>query len=58
VALAAGLVMAIGLSRVLLQVHFASDVAAGFAITFVWLSLCVAATEGLARSARRDQGVQ
>jgi len=43
---------------VLLQVHFASDVAAGFAITFVWLSLCVAATEGLARSARRDQGVQ
>ena len=58
VALAAGLVMAIGLSRVLLQVHFASDVAAGFAITFVWLALCVAATEGLAGSARRDQGVQ
>lgn len=58
VALAAGLVMAIGLSRVLLQVHFASDVAAGFAVTFVWLALCVAATEGLAGSMRRDQGVQ
>ena len=58
VALAAGLVMAIGLSRVLLQVHFASDVAAGFAVTFAWLALCVAATESLAGSARRDQGIQ
>lgn len=58
VALAAGLVMAIGLSRVLLQVHFASDVVAGFAISFAWLVLCVAVAESQAASARRDQGVQ
>ena len=58
VALAAGLVMAIGLSRILLQVHFASDVAAGLAISFAWLAICVAVAERLARSARRDQRVQ
>lgn len=58
VALAAGLVMAIGLSRVLLQVHFASDVVAGFAISFAWLVLCAAVAERQAASARRDQGVQ
>ncbi|AKP88748.1 phosphatase PAP2 family protein [Achromobacter ruhlandii] len=58
VALAAALVMAIGLSRVLLQVHFASDVVAGFAISFVWLALCVVAAERLGGSARRDQGIQ
>lgn len=59
VALAAALVMAIGLSRVLLQVHFASDVVAGFAISFAWLVLCVAAVERAGGgSARPDQGVQ
>lgn len=58
VALAAALVMAIGLSRILLQVHFASDVVAGFAISFAWLALCAAAAERLARSARQDQGIQ
>ncbi|CAB3885187.1 phosphatase PAP2 family protein [Achromobacter sp. CF-sbj1-Ac2-l] len=57
-ALAAALVMAIGLSRVLLQVHFASDVVAGFAVSFAWLALCVAAAERLGGSARRDQGLQ
>ncbi|CRE26941.1 membrane-associated phosphatase [Bordetella pertussis] len=29
----------------LLQVHFLSDVVAGFAITAAWLALCVAVTE-------------
>ncbi|CAB3823458.1 phosphatase PAP2 family protein [Achromobacter deleyi] len=58
VALAAALVMAIGLSRILLQVHFASDVAAGFAISFAWLALCAAAAERLGRSSRQDQGIQ
>ncbi len=58
VALAAGLVMAIGLSRILLQVHFASDVVAGFAISFAWLAVCAALAERAARSARQDQRVQ
>ncbi len=58
VALAAGLVMAIGLSRILLQVHFASDVVAGFAISFAWLAVCAAVAERAARSARQDQRVQ
>ncbi len=58
VALAAGLVMAIGLSRILLQVHFASDVVAGFAISFAWLAICAAVAERLARSAGQDQRVQ
>lgn len=42
---AAALIVAIGLSRVWLQVHYASDVAAGFAITALWLALCVAILE-------------
>ena len=42
VAMLAALVMAIGLSRILLQVHFASDVAAGFAVSLGWLAVCVA----------------
>ncbi|ALX22390.1 acid phosphatase [Bordetella pertussis] len=41
----AALIVAIGVSRVLLQVHFLSDVVAGFAITAAWLALCVAVTE-------------
>jgi len=46
----AALIAAIGASRVLLQVHFASDVAAGFAVSAAWLALCVAAAEhGLRR---------
>lgn len=39
----AALVCAIGLSRVLLHVHFASDVAAGLAVSLAWLALCAAA---------------
>lgn len=45
VAIMAALVMAVGLSRILLQVHFASDVFAGFAVSFGWLALCVAAAQ-------------
>ena len=54
-ALAAALVAAIGLSRVLLQVHFASDVAAGWAISLAWMILCVGLAEGL-RASGRDAG--
>ncbi|SAI73770.1 membrane-associated phosphatase [Bordetella ansorpii] len=45
VAGAAALIMGIGISRVLLQVHYASDVVAGFAVTALWLALCVAVVE-------------
>jgi len=39
------LITAIGLSRVILQVHYLSDVVAGFAVTFVWLAVCAAVME-------------
>lgn len=58
VAFMAALIMAIGLSRILLQVHFASDVVAGFAVSLGWLVLCVAAVERLHVSGRWVQRVQ
>ncbi|QIM71982.1 phosphatase PAP2 family protein [Bordetella trematum] len=45
VALTAALVAAIGVSRILLQVHFLSDVLAGLAVSALWLALCVSLTE-------------
>lgn len=45
-------VLMIGASRILLQVHFVSDVCAGFALGIGWLALSVAAIEFL-RSSRR-----
>ena len=36
-----GLIAAVGLSRVLLHVHFASDVLAGWAVTAAWIALCI-----------------
>jgi membrane-associated phospholipid phosphatase len=40
---AAGLVAAIGASRVVLDVHYLSDVLAGFSVGVAWLSACVLA---------------
>lgn len=40
--LGAMLISAIGVSRVLLQVHYASDVLAGFSLSLAWLALCLA----------------
>jgi len=44
---AAALIAAIGLSRVLLQVHYLSDVVAGFAFSLAWLAICLAGGERL-----------
>ncbi|WP_295685212.1 phosphatase PAP2 family protein [uncultured Nevskia sp.] len=41
------LILLIGFSRVLLQVHYFSDVIAGFASAAAWLSLCIVVAERL-----------
>jgi membrane-associated phospholipid phosphatase len=55
VALAMLLIVFVGASRILLQVHFASDVLGGWACAATWTSLCIAGLEawrlGLARRA-------
>lgn len=45
VLLATTLAITMGFSRVILQVHWASDVIAGFAFGLGWLTVCVAAME-------------
>lgn len=45
VAVTAALVVAIGVSRILLQVHFLSDVLAGLLVSALWLVLCISMTE-------------
>lgn len=58
VAVFAALIMAVGLSRILLQVHFASDVVAGFAVSLAWLAFCVAVAERWWPSGRAEQEPQ
>jgi membrane-associated phospholipid phosphatase len=50
--LAATLAFSGGWSRVILQVHWASDVVAGFAFGIAWLTVCMAAIEMARRTAR------
>ena len=45
-------IIVIGSSRIVLQVHFLSDVFAGYALALGWLALCIGAAEWL-RTARR-----
>ncbi|MEI2417192.1 phosphatase PAP2 family protein [Orrella sp. JC864] len=45
------LVAAVGYSRIVLQVHYFSDVVAAFAVTFAWLVLCMAARAWACRRA-------
>jgi undecaprenyl-diphosphatase len=49
IALAVAMVTVIGLSRIVLQVHYFSDVMAGYASGLVWLVLCIAGAEAWRR---------
>ena len=44
---AATLALTVGFSRVFLQVHYLSDVLAGFASGLLWLTICIASSEWL-----------
>jgi membrane-associated phospholipid phosphatase len=52
VLLATTLAFTTGWSRVMLQVHWASDVVAGFAFGVAWLTVCIAAIEVARRHSR------
>jgi undecaprenyl-diphosphatase len=46
-------VVFVGFSRVILQVHYLSDVLAGFASAGAWVAFCVMVFETLRRRAQR-----
>lgn len=55
-AIAVGTIFSIGISRVMLRVHFATDVMAGFASGTAWLVICIASLEVMRdRAARRNR---
>ena len=52
------LIVLVGFSRVILQVHYLSDVLAGYASGGAWSALCIAGYEGLRRNALRSAGAR
>lgn len=55
VAVAAGLITTVGISRVVLQAHYLSDVLAGYALGAFWLVLGIAMAESMRQHARIRQ---
>jgi undecaprenyl-diphosphatase len=51
------LALGVGISRVYLGVHFASDVIAGWAIAAAWLGTCIASGEILKKVSGRFNGI-
>jgi undecaprenyl-diphosphatase len=45
----AALILAIGISRLYLGVHYFSDVVAGYAVGILWLSVCISGLQVVQR---------
>jgi undecaprenyl-diphosphatase len=57
-AVAVTLIVFIGFSRVLLQVHYLSDVLAGYASAAAWGALCIAGYESVRRARRHGESAR
>ncbi|MDB5248862.1 MAG: phosphatase family protein [Segetibacter sp.] len=48
----------VAISRVYLHVHYASDVLAGFCLSFLWLTICIFILRRINNSGKVDKGVK